>query len=301
MVEKKTWKDWVFDGFNIFVMLIFLVTVLYSFLHSLAVSLNEAGDTTRGGITIFPRFLTWDNYSLVLQNDKVYTAYMITIGRTFLGTVLGLFLTSTLAYGLTIRRLKGRRVYIFLCLIPMYFSGGIVPFFLLLRSLGLLNSFWVYVIPSLINVWNMFLMRTFFSQLPKEMEESALLDGANYLQIYRHIIFPVSGTIFATIALFIGVMHWNAWYDAAMYVNKQELKPLQSVLISIVNEAKFAERMMAAGMSSGDIAALAQGRKTNTRSITMATMIITIIPILISYPFLQKYFVKGVMVGSVKG
>ncbi len=301
MVEKKTWKDWVFDGFNIFVMLIFLVTVLYPFLHSLAVSLNEAGDTTRGGITIFPRVLTWDNYSLVLQNDKVYTAYMITIGRTFLGTVLGLFLTSTLAYGLTIRRLKGRRVYIFLCLIPMYFSGGIVPFFLLLRSLGLLNSFWVYVIPSLINVWNMFLMRTFFSQLPKEMEESALLDGANYLQIYRHIIFPVSGTIFATIALFIGVMHWNAWYDAAMYVNKQELKPLQSVLISIVNEAKFAERMMAAGMSSGDIAALAQGRKTNTRSITMATMIITIIPILISYPFLQKYFVKGVMVGSVKG
>lgn len=301
MVEKRTWRDYFFYAITIFIMVLFLIAVLYPFLNALAISLNEATDTTRGGITIFPRKPTLENYSLVLRNPKIYRAYFITIARTLLGTFSGLLFTSMLAYGLSNPRLMGRKVYTMICLIPMYFSGGIIPTYFLLKSMHLTNSFWVYVIPTIVGLWNMILMRTFFSEIPPAMEESALLDGANYFQIFFRIIIPVSGTIFATIALFIGVMHWNAWFDAAMYITKDELKPMQSVLMSIVSEAKFAERMVAAGMSAGDVAAMSQGRKTNVRSVTMATMIVTIIPIVITYPFLQKFFVKGVMIGSVKG
>ena len=148
----------------------------------------------------------------------------------------------------------------------------------------------------------MILMRTYFSQLPEAMEESARIDGANYFTVFFKIILPVSGTIIATIVLYISVFQWNSWFDASIYINnKDELKPLQSILMQIVNEAKYAETMAQQGMSADQIAAAGAGKDTNVRSITMATMIITILPIVITYPFLQKYFIQGVMIGSVKG
>lgn len=302
MVQKKKAGDYVYYIVTIALVSLFLLTIIYPFMNSLAISLNDAKDTAKGGLSIFPRKLTLNNYIRVFKNPKIYQAYFITISRTVVGTVLGLFFTSTLAYGLSNKRLIGRKFYTMLCLIPMYFSGGIIPTYFLMQSLHLTNSFWVYILPNLVGLWNMILMRTYFSQIPEALEESARIDGASYFTVYFRIILPISGTIIATIVLYIAVFQWNAWFDASIYINnKDSLKPLQSILMQIVNEAKYAETMAQQGMSADQIAAAGAGKDTNVRSITMATMIITILPIVISYPFLQKYFIQGVMIGSVKG
>lgn len=302
MVQKKKAGDYAFYIVTIIILLFFLLTILYPFLNSLAISLNDAKDTAKGGLSIWPRKFTMSNYIRVFKNPKVYQAYFITISRTVVGTALGLLFTSTLAYGLSNKRLMGRKFYTMICLIPMYFSGGIIPTYFLMQSLHLTNSFWVYILPNLVGLWNMILMRTYFSQIPEALEESARIDGANYFTVFFRIILPISGTIVATIVLYIAVFQWNAWFDASIYINnKDELKPLQSILMQIVNEAKYAETMAQQGMSADQIAAAGAGKDTNVRSITMATMIITILPIVITYPFLQKYFIQGVMIGSVKG
>ena len=283
-------------------MIIMIVFTLYPFLNSLAISLNNADDTTRGGVTIYPRVFTLRNYQTIFANQKVYSAYLITIMRTVLGTISGLFFTSTLAFGLSHKSLYGRKYYTMLCLIPMYFSGGLIPTYFLIRQLGLTNSFWVYVIPNLVNLWNMLLMRTYFANTPDALEESARIDGASYLRIFFQIILPISTPITATIALYIGVFHWNSWFDAAMYVNDQALKPMQSVLMSIINESRFAEQIAAtAAGASLDVSNIARSNQTNVRSITMATMIVTIVPIERMYPYLERYFIRGIMNGSIKG
>lgn len=302
MVQKKKMGDYVFYTVTIAIICLFLLTIIYPFLNSFAISLNDAKDTAKGGLTIFPRKFTFSNYVRVFKNPKVYQAYFITFARTVVGTLLGFLFTATLAYGLSNKKLMGRKFYTMICLIPMYFSGGIIPTYFLMQSLHLTNSFWVYIFPNLVGLWNMILMRTYFSQLPEAMEESARIDGANYFTVFFKIILPVSGTIIATIVLYISVFQWNSWFDASIYINnKDELKPLQSILMQIVNEAKYAETMAQQGMSADQIAAAGAGKDTNVRSITMATMIITILPIVITYPFLQKYFIQGVMIGSVKG
>jgi putative aldouronate transport system permease protein len=303
-VIKKTniWYT-LFDILVVILMILVLLVTLYPFVNSLAISLNDADDTVRGGITFFPRVPTTRNYELVFTNDKIYTAYLVTIARTVIGTLGGLLLTSLFAFGMAHRNLKGRQFYTVLCIIPMYFGGGLVPFYFLLRSMGLMNSFWVYIIPNLVNIWNMILMRSYFQGIPSDLEESARIDGANYITVFFRIILPISTPIVATIALFVGVFHWNSWYDAAMYVTKQELKPMQSVLMNIINEAKFAEQLAQAANQGGgvDLSNVAKGKKVNVRSITMATMIVTVVPIILVYPFLQRYFIKGIMVGSLKG
>lgn len=284
-------------------MVIMLVVTLYPFLNSLAISLNNADDTTRGGITFYPRVFTLRNYETIFKNEKVYTAYFITVLRTLIGTVTGLFFTSITAFALAHKQLIGRKFYTLFCLVPMYFGGGIIPTYMLIRSLGLLNNFWVYILPNLLNLWNMILMRSYFQSIPEALEESARIDGAHYWGAYWRIIFPISTPIIATICLYIGVFHWNSWYDAAYYVIKrQELKPMQSVLLSIINEAAYAERIAAnAGGAVIDMGNIGRGKVVNVRSITMSTMIVTILPIVMVYPFIQRYFIKGIMIGSIKG
>jgi len=284
-------------------MVVVIVVTMYPFLNSLAISLNSADDTAKGGVTIYPRLFTFENYRTIFKNDLVFSGYTITIARTLIGVVTGLFFTSILAFGLAHRHLAGRKFYTIFCLIPMYFGGGIIPMFLLIRNLGLLNNFWVYIIPNLVNLWNMILMRSYFQNIPESLEESARIDGARYFSVFWRIIFPISTPMIATICLYIGVFHWNSWFDAAYYVPlNKSLKPMQSVLISIINEASFAERVAAsAGGASFDMGNIARGRRMNVRSITMSTMIVTIVPIVMVYPFIQRYFIKGIMIGSIKG
>ena len=299
---RRVASDYVLDIIMVAVIVLVLVLTLYPFLNSLAISLNDSNDTMRGGITIYPRKFTLRNYELIFTNPKIWMAYFITIARTVIGTVGGVFITGMLAFAVSRTSLVGRKVYTMLCLIPMYFAGGLMPSYFLNLSLGLKNNFLVYIFPALVNLWNMILMRSYFQSLPEALEESALIDGANYITIFFKIYMPLSTPIVATIALYFGVQHWNDWFTSNLYITEDWLKPMQSVLLQIVNEAKFAEQMSSlTGGVSVDMGNIMQGRNTNVRSITMATMIITIIPVLVVYPFLQRYFVKGIMIGSVKG
>lgn len=301
MVRKKSIGDKIFDIAVITVMMLTIIVTLYPFLNSTAISLNDADDTTRGGITVYPRVLTLRNYDLIFSNTKVYKAYLITIARTVIGTLSALLFTSTFAFGMAHSNLKFRRFYTMFCLVPMYFGGGLIPFYFLIKWLGMINSFWVYIIPGLVGIFNMIIMRTYFQGIPIALEESARIDGANYLTVFWKIILPISSPIIATIALFVGVGQWNAWFDAAIFITKADLKPMQSVLLSIISEAKFAESLAATVGGPVNVGNIGMGVKTNVRSITMATMIVTILPIIMTYPFLQRYFVKGIMVGSLKG
>ena len=302
MKHKNSVGDYVFYACLGLIMSLLTVIVIYPFLNSLAISLNDSTDTMRGGISVVPRIFTLRNYELIFQNAKIYTAYFITVARTVAGTALALLATMLFSFGMAHANLKGRKVYTLLTLIPMYFGGGLIPYYFLIRELRLINNFLVYIIPMIVNIWEMILMRSYFQSLPISLEESARIDGANAFTVLFRIIAPLSLPIIATITLFVGVMHWNSWFDAAMFVTKQELKPMQSVLLSIISEAKFAEAIAktAAGRAV-DLSNVARRRNVNVRSITMATMIVTILPIVCVYPFLQRYFIKGIMIGSIKG
>ena len=300
MARKRSIPDRVIDAAIVLIMLFVIAVILYPFLNALAISFNHAEDTARGGIALWPRVFAWESYRSVLTNPLVARAYTITMFRTVVGTLLALFCTGILAYGLAHSNLVGRGFYAFICLVPMYFTGGLIPTFLMIRSMGLMNNLAVYIVPSLVGLWNVILMRTFFQSLPEALEESARIDGANYLQIFFKIIVPISTPIFATIALFVGVAHWNDWFVGVVYITSPDLRPMQNVLLSVINEARAAEAM-AAMAESGAAAAAGRGRPANVRSITMATMFVTIFPVVIAYPFLQRFFVKGIMVGSIKG
>ena len=209
MIGKKTFSDYVID-FVVYGFILFLTAaILYPFFNALAISFNDADDTIRGGIGLWPRVPTVSSYTQILKNPRILNAYWISVSRTVVGVITALLCTSLISFGLAHKNLVGRRFYSLFCLIPMYFAGGIIPYYLMLRSFGLINTFAVYIVPSLIGLFNIILMRTFFQQLPEALEESAMLDGANYLTIFFRIIVPISTPIIATIALFIGVMHWN--------------------------------------------------------------------------------------------
>lgn len=301
MKVKRVFSDYVIIVLMVLIMVTVFVTTLYPFLNSLAISLNNADDTILGGITVYPRVPTIANYKQIFTNPVIWKAYGITFARTILGAAGGLVVTGALAFGLSRKGLVGRKFYTFFCLIPMYFGGGLIPTYFLIMNIGLYNNFLVYIIPQLVNIWNMILMRSYFQSVPDALEESARIDGANYLTIFFKIYWPVSTPIIATIALYFGVFHWNDWFVPNIYISNPDLKPMTSVLLSIISEAAFAERMAAAGANAGAISAVAQGKETNVRSITMATMITSIVPIVVIYPFLQRFFLKGIMIGSIKG
>ena len=296
---RRVVSDYVLDILLVVIMVVVFVATLYPFLNSLAISLNQANDTTLGGITIFPRKFTLENYRNIMKNPTIWRAYGITFARTILGTMGGLLITGSLAFGLSRKSLVGRKFYTMICLIPMYFGGGLIPTYFLIRTLKLTNTFLVYIIPFLVNIWNMILMRSYFQSVPDALEESARIDGASYFTILFKIYWPVSTPIIATISLYFAVQHWNDWYTTFVYITNPNLRPMTNVLLSIINEAKFAEQMASMGVT--DIGNAMMGKMTNVRSVTMATMIVSILPIIIIYPFLQRFFIKGIMIGSIKG
>ncbi len=271
---------------------------LFPFFNTLAVSFNKAYDTARGGVYFWPREWTLENYKVIFAFPDLYSSFLVTVGRTVLGSFVSLLCTGMFAYGLSKSYLKGRKVYMTLSIITLYFSGGLIPSYLLIRSLGLIDNFLVYILPYAVGVYNMIIMRTYFRSIPDAMEESARIDGAGVFSIFFRIIVPLSGPIIATMILFNAVFQWNSWFDANIYINKQSLKPLQSILIRIIASTRTDEAIQSAGAGAN----ILQAQKViNIRSITASTMIVTVAPILFVYPFVQKYFVKGVMIGAVKG
>ncbi|GAE05725.1 cell envelope-associated transcriptional attenuator LytR-CpsA-Psr, subfamily F2 [Paenibacillus sp. JCM 10914] len=226
------------------------------------------------------------------------TGFGISVARTIVGTIGSVLVTSILAYGMTKRELIGRKYYMIMCIITMYFAGGLIPSFMLIRGLGLMDSFWVYIIPGLVSVWNMIIFRTFFQGLPNGLEESAKIDGAGNWGIFFKIILPLSGPVIATLSLFTAVSHWNEWFLPSIYINKEELLPIQTILRQILNSNIMSEQM--ANLDPASQAVLSKMQSVTTKSLSMATMIVATVPIIMVYPFVQKHFVKGVLVGSLK-
>ncbi|CAI6051496.1 carbohydrate ABC transporter permease [Cohnella sp. JJ-181] len=269
----------------------------YPFWNIFVVSFNEGRDAMRGTIYFWPRKFSIEAYRAIFNESSLLHSTYISIARTLLGTVVGVVCTAILAYLLSNRELIFRRGILFFFIITMYFSGGLIPEFMLIRDLHLYNNFLVYIIPGAIGVWNVMVMRQFFEDLPPSLAESARIDGASELRTLRSIILPMSTPVLATIALMIGVAQWTTWFDTYMYTTgSQELSTLQGVLVKILMETQIqsTDPTQAARLEQS-------GSILTPEVIKMATITITTVPIVMIYPFLQKYFVGGLTVGAVKG
>lgn len=271
----------------------------YPFWNSLVISFNNGQDTMLGGITLWTRKFTLDNYKIVFQDKRLINAFIIAILRTVIGTIMSVMATAILAYGLSKKELIGRKYIMIFCLLTMFFSGGLIPSFMLIRNLHLMDTFWVMIIPSLILVWNMIIFRTFFQQLPAGLEESAKIDGAGYWGVFFRIILPLSGPVIATLALFTAVFHWNDWFFPSIYITSENLVPIQTLLQKILNiNTASSQRSQ---MDAGALAHYSKALSSVTgKSLSMATMMVATLPIIMVYPFVQKHFVKGVLIGSLK-
>ena len=291
---KPTTGDKVFTFFNTIIMVLFVIITLYPVLNTLAVAFNDGTDALRGGIHIWPRLWTTNNFATVLEKENLLTGAKISVARTVVGTLLSLFLNAVLAFIISRKEFIFRRSLSMFWVITMYVNGGLIPVFLLYKALGLTNSFWVYVIPGAISCYNMLVIRTYMNNsIPNSLVESAQIDGAGYTTIFVKIISPLCKPVYATVALFSAVGQWNSWFDAMLYNRMSEKYTtlqyeLMKLLSSVTNQGTSAEAMKNAA-----------GAVTPT-SVRAAATILTMLPIVCLYPFLQKYFVQGLTLGSVK-
>lgn len=275
-------------------MLVICFVSLYPVWYTVIISFNDSSDALRGGIYWWPRKFSLESYKTVFQDTTIIRAFMVTVLRTLIGTVTSVFFTAMVGYAFSKKHIMGNKFYTILGTITMFFCGGLIPYFITLKNLGLYNNFLVYIIPSLFNFYNMIIFRSFFNELPAGLEESARLDGANDLMIFIRIVIPLSAPVIATIALFNGVGHWNDYFTGVMYINDAELQPIQTYLFRIIASASASKTVVA--MPAGVTA-----QQVSSQSVRLATMVVTTFPIMCVYPFLQKYFVKGMLIGSIKG
>ena len=299
MRVKETIPDKIFLTVIYIIMGLIALLCIYPFYYSIIISFNEGRDAMAGGIYLWPRQFTFDNYEFIFRDMMIIRAFGITTLRTIVGTLASLIFNSLFAYALSRKSLIGRKWYIYIGMFTMYFWGGIIPLFMLIRGLGLFDSFWVYIIPNLSGFFTILIFIAFYNELPSSVLESAKIDGANEIQVYLRIVLPISTAVLATIALFAGVGHWNSWIETHLYVRNMNLQTMPYVLVRMINQGLAEEQLRA----SGDILLFGvQGESSVTsNSIRLATMIVTVVPIMLVYPFLQKYFVKGIMLGAVKG
>lgn len=268
---------------------------LYPFWYVLVASLNTGRDFVKGGVYFWPREFTLENFTHAFQDARIFDSLSISVARTLIGVLVGLFFTSLMAYALSIRTLPGRTFFTFFFYFTTIFGGGMIPYYMLLRDLNLTKSFWLYIIPSVYSFFNFLLLRTNFDNIPNELRESAQIDGASESKILFRIYLPLSKAILATLALFIGVGHWNDWFMGAYYQSRTELFPAATLLQKLLSEA--AKSSVKLGQETN----LSVMTTYTSQSLQMAFVMILTMPIVVVYPFLQKYYVKGVMVGSVKG
>lgn len=287
--------------FLINMLLVLLVlSIVLPFLHILALAFNSGSDAATGGIWFWPRAFSLENFQEVFKQDNLLTGLWISVFRTVLGTTLGVFLMSMCAWALSITDLPGNGKITFFIFFTMLFSGGTIPYYLVLSELGLTNSIWVYVIPSLYSVTNILLLRSAFKQLPMSIVEAARIDGMSEFRIFTNMVLPMSKPTLATVSLFTAVGHWNDWFAGSFYVRNPDLKPLATILQDMLTrQAGLADILMRAGGGSAAYQQL-ESIEVTGQSLQMATIIVVILPIVIMYPFIQKYFVQGITIGSVK-
>jgi len=274
-----------------------MIVTVYPFYYCIVLSFNDGKDALFPGIYFWPRMFTLDNYAFIFNNKQLLFAFKNSILRTIIGTAIAVIITSAGAYALTKKHLIGRRFYLIFFILTMYFSGGMIPTYLVYRKLGLIDNFLVYILPPAWSYYNALLCMAFFESIPDSLEESAFIDGAGPIYIFIKIIFPISTPIIATISLFIGVWHWNYWFDTMIYTTRSDLQTLQNLLMIVIREA---ENMIKLSQQAAQLGAVAVFNVTPV-TVRVATMIVTTFPIIIVYPFVQKYLIKGIMLGAVKG
>jgi len=296
-LKKKSLPELVGDIFiYAFLLAVFIVTFL-PFWNIFVLSLNDANDTIRGGFFLWPRVFTIDSYTAVMQNPEIFPALRVTFLRTIVGVPMTLLVITMLAYALSQNTLPGKKPLTLFFIFTMYFSGGMIPSYMVNKSLGLIDSFWVFIFPPIFNAFWMVLVRTFMEGLPKELEESAKLDGAHDLDILFRIILPLCMPVLATITLFSAINHWNSWYDSYIYTYRDELKTLPAILVKILNQYQTGDMLTAAQQMANE----AKRLPVSSETIRMTTTIVATVPIILLYPLLQRYLIKGMMIGAVKG
>lgn len=289
-----------FNTFNTIFMILLVIVTLYPFLNTIVVSFNAGNDTIRGGIYLWPREFTLQNYKAVFVSGTIYDAFLISVARTVLSTILNIFLTTMLAYTLSRREYVFRKPITTIFVLTMYFNAGLIPGYFLMKDLHLINNFLVYVLPSMISAFNLIVIRTYIGTIPESLVESARIDGAGDFKIFWTIIFPLCKPVLATIALFVAVGAWNSWFDAFIYTSsRQELSTLQYELMKLLSSSMNANSNPAVAAGVGMTQDTASARVTPL-SIRAAVTVVASVPILLVYPFMQKYFVVGLNVGSVK-
>jgi putative aldouronate transport system permease protein len=289
-------RKWVSVGQAAFVTLntlllsLVIVVCFYPFLYIIVSSFNDPIDLLRAPVYFWPRKFSVINFQYVLKDPEIVRAIWVTVARTVIGTVAGVLFTAAFAYGISKKRLWGRKAIVGMTLVTIYFSGGLIPTYLLIaQGLHLYGNFLVFIIPNMFNAFFAFIMMSFFREISPEIEESALIDGANEIRVFIQLILPLSTAVLATIALFFGVWHWNSWFDAMLYGGRK-LITLQQYLVKAIQSMNVS--VASANYRSDFVSA---------QSLRLATMVLTTFPIVAIYPFLQRYFVKGVMIGSIKG
>ncbi len=297
--KKLTTENVIFTTFNTTFLILLSVAMVYPMLNTLAISFNEGMDTVRGGIYLWPRIFSLQSYSVVFSMDTIYGAFMISVAKTIVIVVTNLFFTSMLAYTISRKEYVFRKSITIIFVLTMYFNAGLIPNYMLIKDLNMINTFSVYWVPNIISAFNLIVIRTYIKSIPESLIESAKMDGAREFRIFLQIILPLCVPTLATIALFVAVGSWNSWFDTFLYNSgRQSLSTLQyelqKLLASSLNAGSSSQ---ASGVNA---AAQGGGNVTTPQSIRAAITIVTAVPILVVYPFLQRYFVNGLTLGGVK-
>jgi putative aldouronate transport system permease protein len=280
-----------FRVFNVVVLLVIVFVTFYPFLNMVAQSFSSEGNINAGKVNLIPLGFNLETYKVVMADSMFWTNYKNTVIYTVVATAISIVLTTFFAYAISKRRLKGRNLFIGIAVFTMFFNGGIIPNYVLITSLGMKNTLWAIVLPNAISVFNLLIMKSFFENMPEELEEAAAIDGLNTYGILLRIVLPLSKAVLATMILFYAVVNWNSWFSAFLYLDKKELFPVTIFLRNLIAGAT------SEGTSFGGSAENLTQIASNVKAVAM---VLSVVPILCIYPFVQKYFVTGVMLGSVK-
>lgn len=298
-MNKTSLGSRAFDALNLLIMLFILIVVLYPILNIIATSLSGTGYISSGSVTIWPKGFNLAAYTTVFNDPYIFKGYLNSIIYAAGSTGIMLLFTALMAYPLTIPEFAGQKFLTIFLMITMFFGGGLIPTYLLMRGLNLLDTVWVMILPGAISAYNVFLFRTFFLNIPAELKDSAYIDGANDLVVLFRIILPLSKALFATFALFGLVGSWNSWFEALIYLRDQDKYPLQMVLRNYL--FTLDTTAIQGRIGGGAVAVNAPGDTLDPKAVRMSVIIITMFPIMCIYPFFQKHFTKGIFVGSIKG
>lgn len=293
--RPRTPGEWILDIFKVLFLTVVAVATVYPFWNVFIVSINDATDAVRGGLYLWPRVFSLQSYQNILTRSDFQHSILITVARTVIGTPLAVLCTAMAAYSLSRKELVAGRFWNLLFVFTMYFGGGQVPYYMVLKGLGLLDNFWVFIFPLIMSVYNMILIKSYIASMPESLFEAVKIDGGNDLVIFFRFVLPLAKPILMTVALFVAINQWNSWFDANLYTSSENLKPMQSKLVEILNQYQTG------ATTSQQMSNAKTGVTVTADSIRMAATMVATLPIIMIYPFIQKYFVKGIMLGAVKG